>query len=249
MKIAIVGYGGMGKMIEAEAKKRNIAIQSIIDPISKGATHTAINSESLRGADVAIEFTHPSAVLANIDAYCRLKVNAVVGTTGWQENIKEVEKKVKDAGIAFLSATNFSVGVHAYLRLVESAAKLFDRLGEYDVWASELHHHNKADSPSGTAKTMSDIILRNVKRKKKAVYDRLNRKIEADEFHFSSLRGGEVNFEHTLGFDSAPDCITLRHAARNREGYAAGAIQAAVWLLSQKKGYYTQEQYVKSVLG
>ena len=248
VKIAIIGYGGMGKMIEAEARKKSLEIVSTIDPFAPTAKFKEINAESLAGVDVCIDFTHPSTIYDNIKKYCELKKNVVIGTTGWYDKLPEVEKMTKEAGIKFLWASNFSVGVHLYFKMVDAASKLINYIEDYDVWAFELHHHNKADSPSGTAKTLSDIMLKNIDRKKKVTFDMINRKIDKDEIHFASVRGGEVNFEHTIGFDSDADCITLKHAARNRGGYASGAVLAAIWLNSQKSGYYTQDDFIKGII-
>jgi 4-hydroxy-tetrahydrodipicolinate reductase len=248
MKIAIVGYGGMGKMIEQEALAKGIEIASIIDFVAKGAAHKEISKESMKDVDVAIDFTHPSSVMANIKKYCELKVNAVIGTTGWYDKVDEVKQMVKKSGISLIWASNFSIGVNIYFKIIEAASKLINNAEDYDVWAYELHHHNKADSPSGTAKTLSEIMLKNISRKKAVVYDMLNRKIAKDEIHFASVRGGPVNFEHTIGFDSAADCITIKHAARNRSGYAAGAVLAAIWLSKQKKGYYELDDFIKGIL-
>lgn len=248
IRIAIIGYGGMGKMIEAEAKARHIEIASIVDPVEKGATHKEINSESMKNVDIAIDFTHPSIIMANIQKYCDLGINAVIGTTGWYDRSKEVKKMAEDANIKFLWASNFSIGVNIYFKIIDAATKLINYAEDYDVWAYEIHHHNKADSPSGTAKTLSDMIVKNVARKKKPIYEMLDRKIAKDEFHFASVRGGPVNFEHTIGFDSAADCITIKHAARNRSGYASGAVLASIWLDKQNAGYYELDDFIKGII-
>jgi len=248
MNIAIVGYGGMGKMVAQAAQEKGLTISAIIDPVAKEATHKKVDSNALKGVDVAIDFTHPSAVLENIRVYCDTKTNAVVGTTGWYDRLPEVKQMVQKSGIGFLWGSNFSVGVNIYFRIVENAAKLVNKAEQYDVWGFEIHHHNKSDSPSGTAKSLSDILIKNISRKKKAVYEMLNRKIAKDEFHFASVRGGPVNIEHTIGFDSAADCLTLKHAARNRQGYAEGAVLAALWL-GKKKGYFELDDFMKGLLG
>lgn len=247
MNIAIVGYGAMGKMIESIAKDKGLIVVSTIDPVSKDAKFKEINEESVKGVDVAIDFTLPSVIRDNISKYCSLKVNAIIGTTGWYDKVDEVKKMVGEAGIGLLWSSNFSVGVNIYFQIIEAAAKLIDKVEDYDVWAYELHHHNKADSPSGTAKTLSKILIDNIKRKDSVVEDKLDRKIKPNEIHFASVRGGAVNFEHTIGFDSEADCITIKHAARNRKGYALGAVLAAIWLGSQK-GYFEMEEFLTSLL-
>ncbi|OVE75117.1 4-hydroxy-tetrahydrodipicolinate reductase [archaeon D22] len=248
VKISIVGYGGMGKMIEADAKARGIEIVSIISPGAKEATHEEINADSLKEADVVIDFTLPNVFMENLKKYCELKKDVVVGTTGWYDKLDQVKEMVKSAGIRFLWGSNFSVGVHMYFKIIEAASNLVNYAEDYDVWAFELHHHNKADSPSGTAKTLSDIMLKNIDRKKRVEYGMVDRRIEKDELHFASVRGGPVNFEHTIGLDSAADCITIKHAARNRSGYASGAVLASVWLAKQEVGYYEVDDFIKGVI-
>lgn len=247
-KIALIGYGSMGHIIERISKEKGHKIVSIIDPVVEGC-QKEITMESLNGAEVCIDFTHPKVIMNNIKKYCELKINVVIGTTGWYEHLDEVKKMVKTAGIKFLWASNFSIGVNLYFKIIDAATKLINSADEYDIWAYELHHHNKADSPSGTAKTLSNIMLNNIDRKNKIVNEMLNRKIEKDEIHFSSVRGGPVNFEHTIGFDSESDCITIKHAARNRDGYASGSIIAAEWLTNQEVGYYELDDFISSLLG
>jgi 4-hydroxy-tetrahydrodipicolinate reductase len=235
-------------MIESIAKERGITIKSIIDPVAEGATHKEINQESLNDVDVAIEFTAPNVAVENIKKVAALKVNMVVGTTAWYDNLDDVKVLVKNEDIGFIYGSNFSVGVHAYFKILEEAAKLFNNIEEYDVWGHEIHHFRKKDSPSGTAKSISKILLDNIKRKDKAVYDTLHRKREDNELHFSSCRGGPVNFKHTIGFDSEADTITIEHAARNRAGYALGAVQAAEWI-NGKKGFFVVDDFIKELLG
>jgi len=248
VKIAIIGYGGMGHNIERIAKEKGHEIKTIIDPVAEGA-QKEITKEALEDVDVCIDFTHPSVIMDNIKKYCELKANVIVGTTGWYDHLDEVKKMVKEAGIKFLWGSNFSIGVNLYFRIIDAASKLINNAEDYDIWAYELHHNNKADSPSGTAKTLSDIMLKNIDRKKKIANEMLNRKIEKDELHFASVRGGPVNFEHTIGFDSDADCITIKHAARNRNGYASGAVLAAEWIADKKSGFYELDDVMSSLLG
>ena len=127
---------------------------------------------------------------------------------------------------------------------MEEASKLVNKFDEYDVWGHEIHHSNKADSPSGTAKTLSEILLKNIDRKDSVFEDKLDRKREDNEIHFSSVRGGPVNFAHTIGFDSAADKILISHEARNRDGYALGAVKAAEWLANKEVGFYTMNDFL-----
>ena len=247
MNIAIIGYGGMGKDIEKIALGNGITIKSIIDPVAKGATHKEINEESLNGVDVAIDFTQPDVAIENIKKVSELGVSMVVGTTGWYDDVKEVKGVVEKAGIGFLYGSNFSIGVHAYFKVVEAAAKIFDKVPDYDVWGHEIHHFNKKDSPSGTAKSLAKILVDNIERKKEVVYDTLKRKREGGELHFSSCRGGPVNFKHTIGFDSEADAVLIEHAARHRGGYALGAVLAAEWI-NGKKGFFIVDDFIKELL-
>lgn len=248
MNIAIIGYGGMGKDIERIAVSRGLTIKSIIDPVAKGATHKEITKESLNDVNVAIDFTHPDAAVENIRKVSSLGVNMVVGTTGWYDKLDEVKGIIKRAGIGFIYGSNFSVGVHAYFKVIESAARIFNKIPDYDIWGHEIHHFRKADSPSGTAKSLAKILLDNIDRKKKAVYDKLDRRREDDEIHFSSCRGGAVNFKHTIGFDSEADTITIEHSARHRGGYALGALLAAEWI-NGKRGFFVVDDFIKELLG
>ena len=165
-------------------------------------------------------------------------------TTGWYEHLEAVKKQVEDAGVKAMYASNFSIGVNLYFQMIEKAAQLMNSQEDYDVWATELHHNQKADSPSGTAKTLEDILLKNLDRKTEVVEDALQRQIQPHELHFSSTRGGVTNFAHTIGFDSPSDVIEIKHSARNRDGYASGAARAAAWLVAQKPGFYTMKDFL-----
>lgn len=142
-------------------------------------------------------------------------------------------------------SANFSIGVNVYFDIVAKAAELINKYDEYDVWGTELHHYNKADSPSGTAKELAKILLENIDKKTSVVYDKLDRKINPNEIHFSSTRGGIVNFSHTIGFDSSSDTIVLTHSARDRGGYALGAVKVAEWL-DGKKGLFNMNNFLKN---
>ncbi|MFT4303684.1 MAG: 4-hydroxy-tetrahydrodipicolinate reductase [Candidatus Woesearchaeota archaeon] len=236
VKIAIVGYGKMGKLIEKVAISKGHEIVSIIDPIQE-KTAKEISVSTLNGADVCIDFTHPSVIIDNIRKYCELKVNAVIGTTGWYDRKDEIEAMVSDAGIGLIWSGNFSIGVNAYFKVVEFAAKLFNNVPDYDVMGNEFHHKNKADSPSGTASMVTDILVNNIDRKEKVVTDRFDRPPLKNELHFASVRGGSIPGIHQVLFDSEADTIELKHTARNREGFAYGSVLAAEFIFD-KKGFF-----------
>lgn len=237
MNIALLGYGKMGREIEAVAKDSNHSVKAIIDPSCADATCKEISADSVKGADVCIDFTQPECALENIRKLSALKKNIVIGTTGWHSQLDEAKKIVKGSGTGLVYAANFSVGVNLFYRIVGNASKMVGSLDDYDVLAYELHHKMKKDSPSGTAKSISEIIMQNFKKKKKVNYGMLNRQPENDELHFASVRGGSIPGTHTVLFDSQADTIELTHTARNRRGFASGAILAAEWLKG-KKGFY-----------
>ena len=239
----------MGKVVRRIAEERGHEIVAVIDPGVDGEG-TAVENGDLATADVAIDFSLADGVLSNVRACSDAGVNIVVGTTGWYDKIEEVRKLVEHGGkeiqaaVGFLWSSNFSIGVNLYFKIIDEAAKLMNGFDEYDVWGHEIHHHNKADSPSGTAKTLSKILVDRLERKTAVIDEKLNRRREHGEIHFSSVRGGPVNFAHTIGFDSAADKITITHEARSRDGYALGAVKAAEWLKG-KKGFFEMEDFLK----
>lgn len=275
MKLALLGFGGMGKVVHRIALERGHEVPVIIDQHEEEANSCCLSADILKGIDVVIDFSSAAAVIDNLKICQKAGVNLVVGTTGWYDKMEDVkgivgvadkeneekekwkntsdwkggsEKKENQSKVGFLWSSNFSIGVNLYFKMVEVAAKLVDKFDEYDVWGHEIHHCNKVDSPSGTARTLEQILLANIGRKTVVVEDRLNRKREPHEIHFSSVRGGLVNFGHTIGFDSAADRITITHEARCRDGYALGAVKAAEWLVG-KKGFFGMEDFLKGVVG
>ena len=248
MNISIIGYGKMGHEIESAAIAKGINVVSIIDSNDKNATHAGINEGSMKNADVCIDFTTPNAVIKNIKEISKFKKNIVVGTTGWHKDMDEVKSIVKKNNIGLIYASNFSIGVNIFFRIVENAAKIINKIDDYDVYGYELHHNKKIDSPSGTAKTIGEILIKNVKRKNKLLFEKINRKIESNELHFASVRAGSIPGTHVVGFDSSSDAIELKHAARSREGFALGALAAAEWI-KNKKGFYEMNDMIKSIFG
>lgn len=248
MNIAIIGYGKMGHEIEKAAKAKGINIKSIIDPNSSDAACKEINEESMHDVDVCIDFTTPAAVVDNIKKISKFKKNIVVGTTGWYDSVNEAKDVVKKGDIGLICSPNFSIGVNIFFKIVENAAEIVNKIGDYDVFGYELHHNKKIDSPSGTAKTLGEILIKNIKRKNSLLFDKIDRKIEPNELHFASVRAGFIPGTHVVGFDSSADTIELKHAARSREGFALGAVMAAQWI-NGKKGFYTIDDMMKSMIG
>ncbi len=242
MKIALVGYGKMGKEIAKICQKRKHTVVAIIDPTDPGATHKSINADSLKDADVVIEFTSPSAAVKNIEVIAALKKNMVVGTTGWHDQLPYVQKTIAKNDVGMIHGTNFSIGVNLFFRIVEGAAKLVNKVEDYDVFGFEMHHRKKADAPSGTAKTLSDILLKNISRKKKVAFHSPDKVLHDDAIHIASIRAGNLPGTHVIGFDSPQDSVELRHDAKGREGFALGAVLAAEWIAG-KKGTYTVSDF------
>lgn len=245
MKIALIGFGGMGQVVHRIAKERGHEVPVIIDPQAPNATHKNCDAKAISTVDAVIDFSLGKSVLGHIKFCVEAGKNLVVGTTGWYDNLDDARALIENSKIGFFWSSNFSIGVNVYFKIVEEAAKLINKYDEYDIWGHEIHHFNKVDSPSGTAKTLEKILLENIKRKTVVVEEKLDRKRLDNEIHFSSVRGGAVNFGHTIGFDSPADTITISHTARNRDGYALGAVKAAEWL-DGKKGFFEMKDFLNS---
>ena len=247
MNIAIIGYGRMGHEIEKIAKAKDLAVTTI-DPSEDNANFKEINEESMKDVGVCIDFTHPDSVVENIEKISKFGKNIVVGTTGWYDKLEDVKKIIEQTGTGLIWSGNFSIGVNIYFKIIENAAKIMDKFDDYDAFVHEFHHNKKADSPSGTAVMIGEILTDNIERKKRVVTEELKRKIAADELHISSTRGGSIPGTHIVGFDSAADTIELKHTARNRQGFALGAIMATQWIQG-KKGFYDINDMMKEIVG
>jgi 4-hydroxy-tetrahydrodipicolinate reductase len=211
--LAIIGYGKMGRMIEHLAPEYGFNVSARLD---------IDRDEPLTGADVAVEFSMPSAVFGNIRKAAAARVPIVVGTTGWAEHLAEARALIEASRSALVWSPNFSVGVNVFTRLAAEAARLLKDEKEYGAWAWEIHHLTKKDAPSGT-------LIKLVEQMKAAGYDRV--------IDTSSSRAGAHPGTHEIGFDSTADTITLRHTARSREGFARGALKAAQWIIG-RQGFY-----------
>lgn len=224
-KLALVGYGKMGRLIEQLAPEHGFEVVLRLD-IDNNVHAAGITSEVFANVDVAIEFTTPEAAPENLKRLAQAKIHTVTGTTGWLDHLPDVAHAVKTAGTGLVWSPNFSVGVAVFRRVVALAAELLRTEDAYGAWAWEIHHDTKKDAPSGT-------LLQLVKTMQESGY---SRKIDV-----SSSRAGKHPGTHEIGFDSAADTITLRHASRNREGFARGALKAAQWILG-RKGVYTFDE-------
>ncbi|MCB5231354.1 MAG: 4-hydroxy-tetrahydrodipicolinate reductase [Candidatus Cloacimonas sp.] len=240
LKIALLGYGQMGRMLEQLAPQADCKVVKIFDP-NMPEYDEDINVETLRDVDVCIDFTAPSEVVANIDHISSAGKNIVVGTTGWFNDLSNVENMIRLKKTGLIYASNFSIGMNLFFLFAEKASRLVGPLGVYDVFGYELHHRHKVDSPSGTAKDLAEILRGNFPNKKSVVYDKLDRKIEESELHFASVRGGNFPGTHVFGFDSPFDTIEVKHTARNREGFAIGALKAAQWIKDREGVFEFQD--------
>lgn len=248
MKISIIGYGKMGKIIEKIALKRGHKIVSIIDSKNEEAAYREINKDSLKDTDVAIDFTTPQSALKNIEKTSSLGKNIVVGTTGWYDQLGKAKQIIEKNKTGFIYASNFSIGMNIFFRIVENSAKIIDKFDQYDIGGVELHHNKKADSPGGTAKVLAEMLEKNIKRKNKIVYEIADGQIKPEELHFASARIGFIPGTHKIIMDSDADTIELTHTARNREGFALGAVLAAEWI-AKKTGFYSVDDFMNELMG
>jgi 4-hydroxy-tetrahydrodipicolinate reductase len=230
MKIALIGYGTMGKLIERLAVEKGHEIGVIIDE-SDANSFAGEVAEKLKGWDVAIEFTVGMAVRRNVEACVKAKVPVVVGTTGWNEDRTAIESIVRDSNGALIFGANFSIGVNLFYKVAEYAAQLFSKFPEYEAFIEEQHHSRKKDAPSGTALKLKQVVEEHIQ-----IGD------------IASTRAGTIPGTHRVGFDTAADQVLLEHIARNREGFALGAIMAAEWIVG-KKGFYEFSEVIDEIVG
>jgi len=246
MRLALVGYGKMGKELEKAAVTRGHQVVAIIDPDVPGMAEE-MSAATVKNAEVALEFTQKEAVLNNLEQALKLNLKLVIGTTGWYDDLEKAKELVQQYQGGVIYAPNFSVGVNLFFEVVQRAAEVFRNFSQYDVYLLEKHHRNKVDSPSGTAKKIADIILHQINRKKKIVTESLNRRINEDEMHLLCIRAGAIYGEHSVFFDSEGDEIELTHRVRSRVGLATGALVAAEWI-RDKKGFYAFSDVFKSLI-
>lgn len=245
MNIALIGYGRMGKEIELIAASRNVNIKQIFT-LENNLQGIGLTRRSLKNVDVCIDFSSPTAVVDNIEAVANCGKNIVVGTTGWYDKLEEVKQLAKTKKIGLLYSSNFSIGMNIFYQIVTSAAHLVDKFDCYDAAVSEIHHKGKADSPSGTALTLGQILLQHLHRKKEVLHDTPHETLKPEQLHITSTRLGHVVGTHRVMFDSQADCIELVHTAKSRSGFALGAVLAAEWLKG-KKGFFTMKDVLASL--
>jgi 4-hydroxy-tetrahydrodipicolinate reductase len=232
MKIGLIGYGAMGRLVGDLATQRGheIALKIDIEGADRGIEDLI---GTLRGCDVAIDFSIADAVPKNAQACARAQVPLVVGTTGWLSDVEQVRQIVEDSDGTLIYGANFSIGVQIFYRVAARAAELFRNVESYDPFIEEAHHKRKRDAPSGTALQLKQIAEA-----------QLGREVPA-----ASTRAGYIPGTHRLGFDSAADQIRLTHEARSREGFAAGALMAAEWIAGRKGFYEFSEVFDEIIKG
>ena len=232
MKIALLGYGKMGKVIEEIALKRGHSV------VFK--TNEASVEKDVSRADVAIDFSTPETAVDNIKKCFAVNVPVVVGTTGWYERFSEVCRLCELGGHSLFHATNFSVGVNIFFEVNKKLAKLMDTQADYEIEMTEIHHTQKLDSPSGTAITLAEGIVGELDRKSKWSEEAQGQ----DSILIHAKREGEVPGTHIIDYENEIDKIEIKHEAKGRIGFATGAVVAAEWL-QDKHGVYTMKDLLK----
>jgi 4-hydroxy-tetrahydrodipicolinate reductase len=206
------------------------------------------NQDALAGVDVAVDFSLPELAPTHIERYCRWRVPAVIGTTGWYDRLDDVRAWVSEHDASLFYAPNFSIGVALLAGAIRAVTPLVDKLSEYDAYIHEVHHVNKLDSPSGTALMLAEILTSGVDRKSHVEVETQHGPIAAKALHVSSSRAGGVFGKHTVAFDSPFDELAFSHQAKNRKGFAFGAVRAAEWLPG-KQGLYTLDDLLGEWIG
>ena len=215
MKLLIVGYGKMGRMVEELAAGQDFEIVGRVDD----------GRDEWHPADVAVDFSTAKALLANFPKYVQSRTNVVIGTTGWGEHTAKMRADAAQAGIGVVSSANFSIGVNIFQKLVADTARVMQSQPQYGAWVHEIHHSAKIDAPSGTAIQLRDAM-------QAAGFER--------PIDMSSSRAGVIPGTHTVGFDGPSDTIELIHRARDRRGFASGALVAARWIQG-RTGWYSMQ--------
>lgn len=235
MKIALIGYGKMGHIIERIALERGHEIVSKVDVDNQ----EEFESEAFASADVAIEFTVPAKAVENYRKSWAAGVPVVSGTTGWNSVLPELKEEIAANGYTLFWASNFSLGVNLFFELNKRLAQMMNRYANYDVAMTEIHHTEKKDAPSGTAITLAEGILENLDRKSEWVLVDSQQSTDNSQLGIEALREGKVPGTHIVKYDSAVDSITIKHEAKSREGFALGAVVAAEFLVGKPAGFYS----------
>jgi 4-hydroxy-tetrahydrodipicolinate reductase len=228
MKYALIGYGRMGRAIEAAAAARGHACAAVVDRgAKKRGVFRALDDVRWRGISVAFEFTHPVSARENVLQALTHGVSVVCGTTGWDASDPALRRAARAARSGAVIAPNFSVGMNLFYAVVTDAARRYLAVDGFDPWVAERHHRAKADVPSGTALKLAQLVGR--------------------DLTIAAVRAGHEPGRHTVGFDGPHDAVTLEHAARGRDGFAAGAVLAAEWL-EGRRGIHGFDEVVNDLV-
>jgi dihydrodipicolinate reductase len=241
MKIALIGYGKMGRTIEKIARERGHEIVAVIDVDNQ----SEFDSDAFASADVAIEFTTPATAFDNYRRAFARGVKVVSGTTGWTDRIDEIRRMCDEEGATFFWTSNFSIGVNLFFAVNAYLARLMQNFPQYTPSMEEIHHIHKLDHPSGTAISLAKGIIESNSRFNSWTEER---PAAADAVVIDHKREGEVPGTHIINWDSSVDTITIEHRAKSREGFALGAVVAAEWVAGEK-GFLTMDSLMKRIIG
>ena len=219
MKLLIVGYGKMGRMVDEMAAGQGCEVVGRVD----------VGRDEWTNADVAVDFSTAAALEANFQKYIDRRLRVVIGTTGWGEVSRTLQAAAASSGLGVVASANFSIGVNVFQMLVEDAARIMKAHAQFGAWIHEAHHSAKRDAPSGTALMLRDAMVG-------VGFDRA--------IDMSSTRAGSIPGVHTIGFDGPSDTIDLTHTARDRRGFAAGALLAAKWIHG-RTGWHTMQDVLR----
>ncbi len=233
MKIALIGYGKMGKAIEVIATKKG---HEVLMKIDEPNLHE-FTKENLLNADVAIEFTSPHSAFENVKKCIEFGIPVICGSTGWTDRLEEMKVFCADNNGAFIYSSNFSIGVNIFFELNKKLASLMSSQNDYEVILEETHHTQKKDAPSGTAITLAEQVLEQVKRKDKWVNELSD---NPSDLEIMSQRIDPAPGTHSVKYSSVIDDIEIIHTAHSRNGFASGAVQAAEFV-KDKKGFFTMK--------
>ena len=230
LKVALIGYGKMGRMIESIAARRQVEISAIFE-INNKFSIDDIDPNIIKEIDVVLDFSTPESVRNSVITAAHFGKKLVIGTTGWYDQMDEIRQLVEEGNSGVIYGSNYAIGMNLFFKIVDHAAELFSAFAEYDSYIEETHHKMKKDSPSGTAQSLWDIMKIHYK--------------DYPDIH--SVRAGFIPGDHSVHFDSEFDHLILKHSARSRLGFSEGALLAARWI-QDKTGFFNFQQTIDDIL-
>lgn len=256
IRALLIGYGKMGHLIGHLAPQYGIAISGVVSPscttVNNDLPHpcvvyNSLTQEAIDSCDIAIDFATSKDICQRIHLLAAAQKPIIIGTTGWEKHEQEAKRIINDSHGSLLYAPNFSLGIALFSRILSYAAELFSAFGQYDVGITETHHRQKQDAPSGTALALAAKLMEHYPERTVSHDLSKTKGLDANQVHISSHRSGFHPGTHEVIFDSHEDSISLEHRARNREGFARGALEAAYWLID-KKGWYSLDDMIEEKL-